>query len=122
MLKGIFDLEAPRAIAKAMARIAEGWGLSEHSFADLLDLPPFSDKRIEERSAEFTKGSQPARRAGQILRLFVALDQMLGNDHAAGQWLQTWNADLHCRPIDEMMSGKGIAAVCEHVESFVQRS
>ena len=122
MLKGTVDNEKPRAIAKAMARIAECWGLNEDAFGDLLSLLPTQDIRIADRISDFAEGSEAAKRAGQILRLFVALDCLFDDDRAAGQWLQVWNADLRSRPLDEMRSREGIAAICEYVESFVQRS
>lgn len=105
-----------------MARVAERWGLTEASLGELLGLQLSGDQKLADCLSEFIDHSESAMRAGHILRLFEALTRLLDDDQGAGQWLQIWNADLQCRPLDQMKSCEGIVAICEYVEAFVHRS
>lgn len=117
-----FDFGQSSAIAKAMARVAERWGLTEASLSELLGMHLTGDQKLADCLSEFIVHSESAKRAGHILRLFEALTRLLDDDQGAGQWIQVWNADLQYRPMDQMNSCEGIVAICEYVEAFVHRS
>lgn len=109
-------------LSSAIARIAEFWGLSNAKLGAVLGLSPATVSRIRGGKSQLDPASK-AFEAGQfLLRLFRALDALLGSDDVAAQrWLATSNLDLDARPIDLIDSFKGLITVCDYVDAHRAR-
>ena len=111
-----------KVLSTAIARIAEFWGLTNAKLGSVLGLSPATVSRLRAGKAELDPASKSFEAGQYLLRLFRALDALLGSDDmAARAWLATPNLDLEACPIDLIDSFKGLMTVCDYVDAHRAR-
>ena len=111
-----------KVLTTAVARIAEFWGLTNAKLGSVLGLSPATVSRLRAGKAELDPASKSFEAGQYLLRLFRALDALLGSDDmAARAWLATPNLDLEACPIDLIDSFKGLMTVCDYVDAHRAR-
>lgn len=109
-------------LSSAIARIAEFWGLSNAKLGAVLGLSPATVSRVRSGKSQLDPASKSFEAGQVLLRLFRALDALLGSDDdAARRWLATPNLDLDARPIDLIDSFRGLITVCDYVDAHRAR-
>ncbi|MDE2403198.1 MAG: DUF2384 domain-containing protein [Sphingomonadales bacterium] len=118
------DSSADRAsvLTRAVARIAQLWGLSNARLAQVLGVSPATVSRLHAGTASLDPASKSFEAGQFLLRLFRSLDALLGSDDAAArQWLATVNRDLDARPLDRIATMRGLIEVCDYVDFYRAR-
>jgi uncharacterized protein (DUF2384 family) len=111
-----------KVLTTAVARIAEFWGLTNAKLGSVLGLSPATVSRLRAGKTELDPASKSFEAGQYLLRLFRALDALLGSDDmAARAWLATPNLDLEACPIDLIDSFKGLMTVCDYVDAHRAR-
>lgn len=111
-----------KVLTKAIARIAEFWGLTNAKLGAVIGLSPATVSRLRSGKAELDPATKSFEAGQFLLRLFRSLDALLGSDDmAARAWLTTPNLDLDARPIDLIDSFKGLISVCDYVDAYRAR-
>jgi uncharacterized protein (DUF2384 family) len=111
-----------KVLTTAVARIAEFWGLTNAKLGSVLGLSPATVSRLRAGKTELDPASKSFEAGQYLLRLFRALDALLGSDDmAARAWLATPNLDLEACPIDLIDSFKGLMMVCDYVDAHRAR-
>ncbi len=108
-----------QVISAAVARVAELWQLTNEQLGDVLGLSPASVSRLRSGAYRLKPGDKPFELAQYLVRLFRSLDAVVGSDdETASAWLRTSNVDLGGRPIDQIMTIRGLMDVASYVDDF----
>lgn len=119
------DLNAlPRAadeaavVTKAVLRAAERLALPNRALAVILGLSEATISRMGSGSYRLTPGDKPFEIAVLFLRLFRALDAIVGGDAAAARaWLRGENTVLGATPVSLIQSVSGLVNVVGYLDA-----
>jgi transcriptional regulator with XRE-family HTH domain len=100
-----------------VARAAERLGLSRALLAQVLGLSPASVSRL----CSGTYHLDPKRKewdfALLLVRLFRALDSIVGDEGSARRWLASDNLALNGRPVDLIRNTEGLVRVVHYLDA-----
>ena len=109
--------DAAAVLGKAVARAAERLGLSRALLAQVLGLSPASVSRL----CAGTYHLDPKRKewdfALLLVRLFRALDSIVGDEGSARRWLASDNLALNGRPVDLIRNTEGLVRVVHYLDA-----
>lgn len=109
--------DAAAVLGKAVARAAERLGLSRALLAQVLGLSPASVSRL----CAGTYRLDPKRKewdfALLLVRLFRALDSIVGDEGSARRWLASDNLALNGRPVDLIRNTEGLVRVVHYLDA-----
>ena len=110
------------ALTSAVARIAEFWGLSNAKLAIILGVSSATASRLRSGQSQLDPASKSFEAGQFLLRLFRSLDALLGSDDdASRRWLATENLDLKAKPIERIVTMRGLIEVCDYVDFYRAR-
>jgi len=114
--------EKVSALSSAVTRIADLWGFSNAKLGAILGLSAATVSRLRAGSTMLDPSSKSFEAGQFLLRLFRALDALLGSDDAAAKrWLDTPNLDLGNKPIERIDTMRGLIEVCDYVDFYRAR-
>jgi uncharacterized protein (DUF2384 family) len=114
--------DASRVLTEAISRIADIWQLPNAKLGAILGLSGPTASRLRSGSYSLEPGSKPFELAQHLLRLFRSLDSWLGqDDESARSWLATRNLDLDGRPIDLVLTIRGLLRTSDYVDALRAR-
>ena len=106
-------------LVEAVRRIAEYWQLTNEGLGDVLGLSGSTVSRLRNGAWQFQAGSKSFELAQYLVGLFRSLDSLMGSDDAASRsWLQAENPELGARPLDLIMSIRGLMTVADYVDDY----
>ena len=106
-------------LSKAVARVADCWKLTNDQLGSVLGLSAATASRLRTGSYQLKSDEKSFELGQYLVRLFRSLDAILGSDdQAAGAWLRTANLDLEARPIDLIVTIRGLMDVADYVDDF----
>jgi hypothetical protein len=121
-LSGCEQWRSAAVLTEAVVRAASFWDLSDHQLATMLGVPAAAVCQLREGAFELELGSQAFVAGQYLVRLFNALDALMGSDdQAARDWLRSPNLDLGEAPIDLLTKSRGLSRVCDYVDAFRAR-
>lgn len=111
-----------QALSRAVARVAEFWGLGNEQLGSILGLSDSTVSRLRNGRLTLKRGTKSFELAQYLVRLFRSLDALMGSDDtAARSWLATHNLDLQAAPIELLGTVHGLVSVCDYVDDFRAR-
>lgn len=114
--------DSAAVLTSAVTRIAGFWGLSNAKLGAILGVSPATASRLRSGRAMLDPVSKSFEAGQFLLRLFRALDALLGSDDdAAKRWLATDNLDLKAKPIERIDTMRGLMEVCDYVDFYRAR-
>ena len=106
----------------AVSRAADLWDLTNGTLGRIIGVSSPTASRLRSGQKKLTRGTKPFELGQYLVRLFRSLDALTGSDdRSAVSWLGTENSDLGGRPIDLIMTVKGLAEVSHYVDDFRAR-
>ena len=109
-------------LSKAVANAARLWGLSNDALGKIIGVSGPTASRLRAGSWQLERGTKPFELAQYLVRLFRSLDSLTGSDDKASvSWLRTRNNDLDGRPIDLILTIRGLFEVADYVDDFRAR-
>ncbi len=106
-------------LSKAVANVARLWGLSNDRLGKVIGISGPTASRLRSGSWHLERGTKPFELGQYLIRLFRSLDSLMGSDDkAAISWLKTRNTDLDGRPIDLILTIRGLTEVANYVDDF----
>ena len=106
-------------LSKAVANAARLWGLSNEVLGKVIGVSGPTASRLRSGSWQLERGTKPFELAQYFARLFRSLDSLIGSDDQASvSWLKSPNADLGGRPIDLILTIRGLFEVADYVDDF----
>ena len=106
-------------LSKAVANVARLWGLSNDRLGRVIGISAPTASRLRSGSWHLERGTKPFELGQYLIRLFRSLDSLMGSDDkAAISWLKTRNTDLDGRPIDLILTIRGLTEVANYVDDF----
>ena len=110
-------------MSTAVGRVADFWGLTNDQLGAVLGLSASTASRLRGTTFQLAPGSKPFELGQLVVRLFRSLDALLGSDDMAARgWLRTASLDLDARPINRIMSVRGLVEVCDLVDAYRGRA
>ncbi len=106
-----------QVLTKAVARAAERLDLSRALLAKVLGVSPATVTRTYSGDYQFGERRKEWEFALLFVRAFRSLDSIVGNEHAARQWLHSDNLGLNGRPIDLIRSTEGLVRVVHYLDA-----
>ena len=114
--------DVSRVLTAAISRIADIWQLPNAKLGEILGLSGPTASRLRSGRYALEPGSKPFELAQHLLRLFRSLDSWLGqDDESARSWLATRNLDLEGRPIDLVLTIRGLLRTSDYVDALRAR-
>ena len=108
----------PAAILSlATTRAARLLGVSQTTLADVLGVSAATMSRIASGQKTLVAGSKPFQLAALFVRLFRALDAIVGSDETARAWLRGANAGLGGIPIELIRDPAGLSRVVDYLDA-----
>jgi hypothetical protein len=105
-------------VTKAVLRAAERLALSNRALAAILGLSEATISRMGSGTYQLTPGDKPFDIAVLFLRLFRALDAIVGGDGpAARAWLRNENTVLGATPVSLIQSVSGLVNVVGYLDA-----
>lgn len=105
-------------VTKAVLRAAGRLGLPNRVIARVLGLSEATISRMGSGTYRLTPGDKPFELAILFLRLFRALDAIVGGDApAARAWLQNENTVLGAAPVDVIATVSGLVNVVGYLDA-----
>jgi uncharacterized protein (DUF2384 family) len=104
-------------LTKATTRTAEFLGLSSAELARTIGLSEASVSRLRSGRYELSPGTKPFELAVLLVRLYRALDSLMGDDQASRGWLRARNVALEGRPLDMIQTVAGLVNVIQYLDS-----
>ena len=115
---------APAAISensvltKATVNAAERLGLSARVLAAVIGVSEATVSRMKRQDFALERGTKPFELAVLFIRLFRALDSIVGADErVARAWLTNSNTVLGARPVDKIISISGLTDVLAYLDA-----
>ena len=106
-------------LSKAVTNAARLWGLSNETLGKIIGVSGPTVSRLRAGSWHLERGTKPFELSQYLVRLFRSLDALMGSDDKASiSWLKTRNLDLDGRPIDLILTVKGLSDVANYVDDF----
>ena len=110
-------------LSQAVANAARIWSLSNDTLGKIIGVSAATSSRLRSGSWTLERGTKQFELGQFFVRLFRSLDSIVGSDDdAAVTWLKSENSDLNDRPIDMIVSVKGLAEVSNYVDDFRGRA
>ncbi len=111
-------LEEAAVVAKAVARAADRLGLTNRELAGILGLSEASVSRLRRGAFAPERDSKAFELAVLFVRLFRALDAVVGGDEAVARaWLKNPNTALEAVPLERMARITGLLDVLAYLDS-----
>jgi len=109
---------AANTVSKAVVRAADLLRLNQSTLADVLGISAATASRLKSGAYAL----QPARKrewefALLFVRLYRALDAIVGSGDAAQAWLRGPNLALGSRPVDLIRSAEGLVRVVHYLDA-----
>ncbi len=105
-------------VTKAALRAAERLGLSNRVLAGVLGCSEATISRMGSGAYQLSPGDKPFELAVLFLRLFRALDAIVGGDTpAARAWLQNGNLVLGAPPVGLIVTVAGLVTVVGYLDA-----
>lgn len=106
-------------LSKAVANAAGLWGLSNDRLGKIIGVSGPTASRLRAGSWRLQRGTKPFELSQYFVRLFRSLDSLMGSDDKASvSWLKSRNTDLDGRPIDLILTIRGLTEVTDYVDDF----
>ena len=109
--------DAAAVLGKAVARAAERLGLSRALLAQVLGLSPASVSRLCAGTYQLDPKRKEWDFALLLVRLFRALDSIVGDEGSARKWLASDNLALNGRPVDLIRNTEGLVRVVHYLDA-----
>lgn len=109
--------EAAAVLGKAVARAAERLGLSRALLAQILGVSPASVSRLCAGNYHLDPKRKEWDFALLLVRLFRALDSIVGDQATARKWLASDNLALNGRPVDLIRNTEGLVRVVHYLDA-----
>lgn len=105
-------------LAKALARVAESFQLSDAELAQVLKVPLEEVSSFRTGAKPISMDSELANRSASLIRVYAALDSILGGDEDRGrQWLRSSNDAVGGIPMTILKSSEGLNHILAYLES-----
>jgi len=104
-------------LSKAVARVAERWGLRGACLARVLGLSETSASELRVGSYQLAVDSPEWDLGLLLVRAYRALDSIVGEDEVARAWLRSDNRALGGRPIDLLEQAGGLVRVVHYLDA-----
>ena len=104
-------------LSKAVARVAERWGLREARLARVLGLSETSATELRAGGYQLAVDSPEWDRGLLLVRAYRALDSIVGEDEVARAWLRSDNRALGGRPMDLLEQAGGLVRVVHYLDA-----
>ncbi|OXE37015.1 MAG: transcriptional regulator, XRE family protein [Phenylobacterium zucineum] len=105
-------------LTKAVVRAADKLNLSGAVAASALGLSEASFSRMRQDAFILTPDSKPYELGAHLVRLYRALDAIVGgDDRAAAVWMHSPNSALGARPVDLITTIRGLFDVIAYLDA-----
>ena len=106
-------------LAKALARAAQAFGLSQAEVGSILGSSPASISRTFAGEREVDADSAEGRHALLLVRVYRSLDTLVGGDREKARlWLRSTNRHLGAPPIELLGRTQGLVHVAEYLDAM----
>jgi len=106
-------------LSRAVSNAARLWGLSNDTLGKVIGVSGPTASRLRSGSWRLERGTKPFELAQYFVRLFRSLDSLMGSDDQASiSWLKSRNTDLDGRPIDLILTIRGLLDVSDYLDDF----
>lgn len=113
------ELDRAVVLSSAVSKISDIWELSNARLAAVLGLSPATASRLRKGQTTLDPASKSYEAGQFLLRLFRSLDALLGSDDAAARrWLAADNVDLGDKPLDHIVTMRGLIETCDYVDFY----
>lgn len=110
--------EASAVVTKAVLRAAARLGLSNRTLAGVLGLSEASVSRMGSGAFQLTPGDKAFDLAVLFIRMFRAVDAIVGGDEAAARaWMKADNVALGATPAGLIKSVTGLVTVVGYLDA-----
>ncbi|WP_029003373.1 MbcA/ParS/Xre antitoxin family protein [Azorhizobium doebereinerae] len=110
--------EAGAVITKAVIRAADALGVTARLLAEVIGVSEASVSRMRKADYTLDAGSKPFELAVLFVRLFRALDAIVGGDAAAARaWMQAENTALGGIPAQRIRTISGLVDVIAYLDA-----
>ena len=107
-----------QVLGKAVVRAADTLNLSGAVAASALGLSEASFSRLRQAAFTLAPGSKAYELAAHLVRLYRALDAIVGgDDRAAAAWMHNLNTTLGARPVDLIPTIRGLFDVIAYLDA-----
>jgi transcriptional regulator with XRE-family HTH domain len=105
-------------LSKATVRAARFLGLAQSDLAPVLGVSAATLSRLANGQRQLEPGSKPWQLAALFVRLFRALDAIVGSDDAAAQaWLRSENNALGGVPLQLIQEPAGLVRAVDYLDA-----
>lgn len=110
--------EPADVLSRATTRAAQLLGVTQVDLADIIGVSAASMSRIANDQKQLEPGSKPWQLAALFVRLFRALDAVVGSDDTASRaWLRGENLALGGVPLELIREPAGLARVVDYLDA-----
>jgi hypothetical protein len=111
-------LDPAAVLSRAAVRAAELLGVARVDLADIIGVSPATMSRIASGQKQLEPGSKPWQLAALFVRLFRALDAVVGsNDTAARAWMRGQHLALGGVPLELVRDPAGLARTVDYLDA-----
>ena len=109
-------------LSKAVSNAARLWELSNDRLGKIIGVSAPTASRLRAGAWHLERGTKSFELGQYFIRVFRSLDSLMGSDDKASiSWLKAHNTDLDGRPIDLMLTIRGLFEVADYVDDFRAR-
>jgi transcriptional regulator with XRE-family HTH domain len=110
--------DAALVLSRATVRAARFLGLAQADLASVIGVSAATLSRLANGQRQLEPGSKPWQLAALFVRLFRALDAIVGSDDAAAQaWLRGENSALGGVPLDLIREPAGLVRTVDYLDA-----
>lgn len=117
MLVESHSAEGARVLSEAAAKAAQRLQIASEQLAQILDVDLVDIEKLLSGERLLNEHSDEWARAQLLIRLFLSLQSLVPDDHAARAWIHSMNQALSERPIDLIVAKEGLEKVFQYLES-----
>ena len=110
--------DASEVLSRAAVRAAVLLGIAQVDLADIIGVSPATMSRIASGQRQLDPGSKPWQLAALFVRLFRALDAVVGSDDAAARaWMRGEHLALGGIPVELVRDPAGLVRTVDYLDA-----
>lgn len=110
---------APEVLTSAVLKASKLLGISQSTLAKILGVSPSTVSRLYSGGYRLSPGREKEWDFAVLyVRIFRALDALVGHGENAHKWLHGYNQALNAKPVDLMVKTEGIVRVLNYLDAY----
>jgi hypothetical protein len=111
------EIETPEVLSKASVQAAQRLDVSGSVLSKILGISPEKVTLLQAGNYLLNQKGKEWEFALLFVRMFHSLQSIVGNEHAAREWIKSFNRGLNGKPLELITQAQGLVTVVHYLDA-----